>query len=257
MAFWKRKKRGKKGKESRVKTATNSSPPPTTKRRFLPTEVKVLAVEACEAGLTPKEVSEIIGAAPATITKWMTIKQKEGLEALARKASNPGTRRLCSQLEGYIKQFRMDNPDAGVRRIRDELRRHEGLEVSAESVRQVVNRAGLGNPPPVPKRKPAQIRRFERQIPNAMWQIDIFTFELKRMYRVYLVSIIDDQSRYIVGHGLSRRQASDAVIEVVTGAIGEWGAPREIQSDNGRQHVTWRGKSTFQKTMTRQGIQHC
>ena len=31
------------------------------------------------------------------------------------------------------------------------------------------------------------MRRFERALPNALWQIDIFTFELKRMYRVYLV----------------------------------------------------------------------
>ena len=89
-----------------------------------------------------------------------------------------------------------------------------------------------------------------------MWQIDIFTFELKRMYRVYRVGIIDDHSRYMVGHGLFRRQTADAVLEVVRGAIGQWGAPREILSDNGRQFVAWRGKSRFQKVLKRQGIGH-
>jgi hypothetical protein len=130
------------------------------------------------------------------------------------------------------------------------------LETSAETIRKVVNEEGLGNAAPVPKRKPAQIRRFERSLPNALWQIDIFTFELKRMYRVYLVGIIDDHSRYIVGHGLFRQQTADAVLDVVRGAVGQWGAPREILSDNGRQFVAWRGKSRFQRMLVRQGIGH-
>ncbi len=49
---------------------------------------------------------------------------------------------------------------------------------------------------------------------------------------------------------------ADAVLEVLKGAIGEWGAPRELLSDNGRQFVAWRGKSRFQKVLTRQGVQH-
>jgi hypothetical protein len=101
-----------------------------------------------------------------------------------------------------------------------------------------------------------QTRRFEKEIPNSLWQIDIFTFNLKRMYPVYLVGMIDDHSRYIVGHGLFRQQTSQAVLEVVKGAIGQWGAPREILSDNGRQFAAWRGETQFQKVLKRQGISH-
>jgi hypothetical protein len=59
-----------------------------------------------------------------------------------------------------------------------------------------------------------------------------------------------------VGHGLYRQQKAEAVLEVVKGAIGEWGAPRELLSDNGRQFVAWRGKTRFQKVLRRQGVQH-
>jgi len=38
------------------------------------------------------------------------------------------------------------------RRIRDELRRDEGLKVSAEEVRQAVNEAVIGHSPPEPAR---------------------------------------------------------------------------------------------------------
>ena len=128
-----------------------------------------------------------------------------------------------------------------------------GLE-PAEPVQQLVR--GLGNPPVEKNRRPPQTRRFEKEIPNSLWQIDIFTFNLKRMYPVYLVGMIDDHSRYMVGHGLFRQQTAQAVLEVVKGAIGQWGAPREILSDNGRQFAAWRGETQFQKVLKRQGGEH-
>lgn len=250
MAFWKKKKR------SSARSTEEHEARPAKRRRILPLEVKILAVEARAAGLTAKEISEVTGSSPGTIDKWYKTYKTGGTEGLVRSVSNPGARKICSELERRIEQHRTDYPEHGVRRIRDELRRDDNVEVSAETVRRVVNDAGLGNEPHRSKPRPPQVRRFERKIPNAMWQIDIFTFELKRMYKVYLVGIIDDHSRYIVGHGLFRQQTADAVLEVVKGAIGQWGAPREILSDNGRQFVAWQGKSRFQKVVRREGIQH-
>lgn len=224
-------------------------------RRFS-VEIKLLAAQAREAGLGPKEVADLVGASPYTVTKWHKLYCAGGPEALMSQSSSPGTQKIRRELEHRIELYRRDNTSAGVRRIRDSLRRDEGLSVSAETVRRVVNDAGLGNAPPQPKRNRPEPRRFERQVPNALWQIDIFTFELKRMYRVYLIGIVDDHSRYIVSHGLFRQQTADAVLEVVKGAIGQWGAPREILSDNGRQFVAWRGKTKFQKVLKRQGVQH-
>jgi transposase InsO family protein len=219
-------------------------------------EIRLLAVQAHEAGLATREIAELAGVSQTTIDNWRRTWRREGMAGLARKTSSGTTRRICKELEERIVAHREEHPEHGVRRIRDDLRREQGLSVSAETVRRVVNEADLGAPPQQPKRRPPAVRRFERAVPNALWQIDIFTFELKRMYRVYLIGIIDDHSRYIVGHGLFRQQKADAVLEVVKGAIGQWGAPREILSDNGRQFVAWRGKSAFQKTLKRQGIQH-
>ena len=252
MAFWNRSKKQKKDTIPPIVVRKGKG---NSGNRF-PVEVKILAARAKESGLDRKEVADLIGSSLYTIDKWHQMYQEGGPEALLNQLSSRSTRRICKELEDRIEARRRENPEAGVRRIRDELRREEGVAVSAETVRRVVNEAGLGNAPSVPKRKPPQERRFEREVPNAMWQIDIFTFELKRMYRVYLVGIIDDHSRYIVGHGLFRQQTADAVLEVVRGAIGQWGAPREILSDNGRQFVAWRGKTKFQKVLRRQGVQH-
>lgn len=255
MSFWNRRKKEPEA-ASEIQGSGSVNRKSMGRSRVFPLEVRLLAIDAREAGLSSREVGDLIGSCATTIDKWTRVYREEGLEGFSRQGANPGTRQFCNALRQKIEEYRKDNPEAGVRRIRDDLRRDECVAVSAEAVRKVVNDAGLGNPPPPSKRKPHEIRRFEREVPNAMWQIDIFTFELKRMYRVYLVGIIDDHSRYIVGHGLYRQQKAEAVLEVVRGAIGQWGSPREILSDNGRQFVAWRGKSEFQKVLRRQGVQH-
>ena len=252
MAFWKKQKR----QRERPAAAPGGGAKRSGYGNRFAVEVKLLSVRAREAGMERGEVAKLVGASSCTIDKWWKLYQEGGPDGLMRQGTHPSTRKLCETLESRIEQFRRDHPEAGVRRIRDTLKREEGLGVSAETVRRVVNDAGLGNPPPTSKPRPPQARRFERQVPNALWQIDIFTFELKRMYRVYLVGIIDDHSRYMVGHGLFRQQTAEAVLEVLRGAIGQWGAPREILSDNGRQFVAWRGKTKFQKVLRRQGVEH-
>lgn len=252
MVFW-RKKKKRQGESVPVVSPGSSSG--SIRKRFSQ-DVKLVAARAREAGMTSKEISRLVGASAGSIDKWWRAYREGGAEGLIRRSSHHSTRKLCEKVEKKIAAYREENPEHGVRRISDELRRNEGLEVGHETVRRVVNDAGLGNAPVQAKRRPPQIRRFERELPNAMWQIDIFTFELKRMYKVYLVGMIDDHSRYIVGHGLFRQQKSEAVMEVVKGAIGQWGAPRELLSDNGRQFASWRGKTEFQKTLVRQGVQH-
>lgn len=272
MAFWSskskkkthvRKKPTRRSTKKKTKPTRSKTKPASTEKdlgrkpkNFAPLEVKLLAMEGREAGLSNEELSELAHVGPTTIEKWWGIYQAGGTPALSRKPSTPEARRRCRALTARILAHRKEHPEHGVRRIRDELKRNEGLQVSAETVRQVVNEAGVGNPPVKPRRKPAQQRRFERSVPNGLWQTDIFTFPLKRMYRVYVIAILDDNSRYIVGWGLFRRQTTDAVLEVLKGAIGQWGAPREILSDNGRQFVAWRGRTRFQKVCTGQGIQH-
>ena len=215
MAFWNRLKAKEKSKEQAVFAPSNGSPqaPAGRKRKLVPVEVKLLAMEALEAGMTHTEACELLGVGISTVSHWRKLYTEGGERALMKQASSPGASRICNELQRRIEQMRRDNPDAGVRKIRDELRRDDAIEVSAETVRRVVNDAGLGNPPVTPHPRPAQIRRFERELPNAMWQIDIFTFQLKRLYPVYLVGILDDHSRYIVAHGLYRQQTGEAVLE--------------------------------------------
>ncbi len=256
MTFWKQKKPPLKASPEPPPRAKTTKKTKKRSGKPVPFEIKAMAMEAIISGADRGDVAQVAGVQPCTIDRWLNIYKHEGLGGLCSRPSTISASKVCRALEERIIRHRQENPDHGVRRVHDELRNNEALDISPEKIRQVVNGAGLGGKPVKSKRRPPQIRRFERKVPNAMWQIDIFTFELKRMYKAYLIGIIDDHSRYMVGWGLFRQQTATSVLEVVKGAIGEWGAPAEILSDNGRQFVAWRGTTKFQKVLKQQGIQH-
>lgn len=69
------------------------------------------------------------------------------------------------------------------------------------------------------------------------------------------MAFLDDRSGYVVGWGLSA-SSSKMVLETFEAAIGDYGAPREVLTDQGPQYHTWRGKSAFAKLCERRGIVH-
>ena len=91
MRFWKRKK-----KEA-VSSVTGGKRSSSGKR--FPVEVKLLAARAREAGMSPAEVAQLVGASPYTVSKWFQLYRDQGAEALIRQATYPGTRKLCEALE--------------------------------------------------------------------------------------------------------------------------------------------------------------
>ena len=123
-------------------------PSPARRRTQVPMEVRLLSVQACEAGLLRRDVAELAGVTANTISNWCRTYRRDGLGGLAKRTRSTSTRRICEALEERIKAHREAHPEHGVRRVRDELRRNEGLSVSAETVRRVVNEADLGQPPP-------------------------------------------------------------------------------------------------------------
>ena len=98
-------------------------------------------------------------------------------------------------------------------------------------------------------------RFFERSTPNQLWQSDIFTFRLGGRY-AYLIGFIDDYSRYMAGLELYRTQTADQVLEVYRRAIGEYGVPKEMLTDRGRQYTNWRGSTRFERELTKDRIKH-
>jgi transposase InsO family protein len=221
-------------------------------------------------GATQQDVAVAFGLSVAAVQKYMTLYRRGGADALkprvrgarpdneawAAQAERRRARRLEDPRRQKVTQTRGEHPDWGTRRIRDVLGRFAGLGVSETTVRRILHEEGMLSPAPVTGPRAHLVRRFERAEPNQLWQSDIFTFLLRRHERLYLAAFMDDHSRYMVSHALAHHQKSSLVIEAFERGVAQYGVPREVLTDQGRQYTAWRGETDFEQGLRQQGIRH-
>ena len=215
--------------------------------------VKLRLEEEIPISLLSKEV----GCSQDVIRRWTKAYEERGEAGLRRGVVPAGSRRkLPEPVREKIVEIKKREPLFGVKRISHLLKRAFFLSASPETVRRTLGAESLI----VPSRKRHQHnitrpRFFERSTPNQMWQSDIFTFRLGGRY-AYLIGFIDDYSRYMVGLELYRTQTADQVLEVYRRAIGEYGVPKEMLTDRGRQYTNWRGTTRFERELGKDRIRH-
>ena len=212
-----------------------------------------------ERGLKLDLVAQEIGADRTTVWNWVDRYRKFGEAGLE---THPGGRRqskpkLHPAVHEAIVAVKQEHPAFGVRRIAQWLQRSLFLTASPETVRRTLHQAAVPLPPPQQKRRRnrAKPRFFERAAPNQLWQSDIFTFQLNGQ-NAHAIAFIDDHSRFIVGIGLYRAAVTENVLEVYRRAAAQYGAPKEMLTDQGRQYAVWQGKTRFQRALSRDHVKH-
>jgi transposase InsO family protein len=221
-------------------------------------EIKLRCVKLhLEEGLPLSLLAKEVGASTDGIRRWVKAYQERGEAGLRNKVrSSKSRRKLAGPVREKIIEIKKREPFFGVQRISHLLKRVFFLSASPETVRRTLQEECLIVPSR--KRHPSNIsqpRFFERSTPNQMWQGDIFTFRLGGRY-AYLVGMIDDYSRYMVGLELYRSQTADQVIEVYRRAVGEYGVPKEVLTDRGRQYTSWRGTTRFERELVKDRVKH-
>jgi transposase InsO family protein len=238
------KKKGK-GKESRY-----------GKRYGLEFKLRCVKLRL-EEGLSVSLLSKEVGCSQDVIRRWAKAYEERGEAGLRNGVVPAGSRRkLPGPVREKIVEIKKQEPLFGVKRISHLLKRAFFLSASPETVRRTLRAESLI----IPSKKKHQHnitrpRFFERSTPNQMWQSDIFTFRLGGRY-AYLIGFIDDYSRYMVGLEIYRSQTADQVLEVYRRAIGEYGVPKEMLTDRGRQYTNWRGSTKFERELGKDRVRH-
>ncbi len=224
-----------------------------------PVELRLKVVKLfLEEGYSAAMLAEEFGCHKSSVASWIRTYRKHGEGGLYAPSARHEkvVKPLNSNLKSQIIELKKDDPQRGVRRISDILKRFFMVKASPATISKVLHEENLIDPPPKKRRKNIQKpRRFERTTPNQMWQTDICCFRLAGK-NAYLLGFIDDYSRYIVGMGLYRSQTAANLLEVYRTAIGEYGVPREMLTDNGRQYTNWRGTTNFEKELKKDRIKH-
>ena len=226
---------------------------------FCSYELKLAVATAyAEKQGSAQELGKVFGVSPARVYEWAKIyreKGEKGLEDLWTPR-----RRKVKPVDPHVAEEILETKNKfswfGIPRIVQWLRRSKLLPVTESQIENTLRKANLVPKKPKKRRRKEAVRFFERSEPNQLWQVDITMWTVAKGLKVYLIGFLDDYSRYIVGWGLFAAQGSSQVLEVLRNAIAQYGSPKEILSDQGRQFYAWRGKCPFQKELAREGIQH-
>jgi transposase InsO family protein len=157
----------------------------------------------------------------------------EGIDGLVSRPRRPrgSPARIDPELEATICRLRKEHPRWGARRIRTELAR-AGVEPPAKStIHRALQRNGLVAPQP--PRRPKPILRFERAVPNDLWQIDATQVKLADGERAWIVDVLDHHARYPLAALASLRLTGAPAWACFVAAAAQHGLPRQLLSDNG------------------------
>ncbi len=148
-----------------------------------------------------------------------------------------------------------EHPYYGVVKLTKQLQRTHGLRLTPGKAKRILEENGYGTEklPPAPRKGS---RRFERVEPKDLWMMDVMYYRLKKEGRFYLVSIVDDYSRFIVAHRVFTAQNASNINMVLRDAVEKYGLPRQLLTDRGGQFYSWNGITSFQELLGNLDVEH-
>ena len=182
--------------------------------------------------------------------------KKDGWKGLKQKSHKPhNIHRTSEETTEFVLKLRREFSWGPVK-IENYLRQEkpEGIElIGHNTIYRIICAAGLNNPIDEP-RKVWGKRRFQRTEPNDMWQADWKLTDDDR----WMLTFLDDYSRFIPGSKIFDDATSWNAIYLFQDCIDEYGAPKQILTDQGTQFYTTQenGKTKFTKFCERHNVQH-
>jgi len=209
-----------------------------------------------EEGYSTRLLVEEFGISTHSVERWVKAYRLKGAEGLVPKCSVGGKRRVPDEVRQQAVALKAEHPEYGPRRITDVLKRFFLMRTSTSTVHKTLDEQGLVKKKRIKAEKnPSKPRFFERARPNQLWQSDILTIRLGG-HNAYLIGFIDDYSRYITALGLYRSQTAEHVLETYRRGVADYGVPKEMLTDNGRQYTNWRGKTRFEQELEKDRVRH-
>jgi putative transposase len=193
--------------------------------------------------------AEHFGISRFSIHDWKDRSEKAAAGHGPAPTSGPAPQDVEAQRDCEILAEWHKHPGLGPSQIVNQLRR-AGIKVGVHTVRRVMEDAGYR--PPKVKREPHD-QRYEAVRPNHMWHLDFVHRHINRSSTFTLI-VIDDCSRYVVGHGVDDAERAGMVIETFEQAVERHGRPERVMHDKGSAFWSWRGISRFTSLLVELGI---
>lgn len=166
--------------------------------------------------------------------------------------------RITPQEEDKILAVARESPELSSRQLSVWITDNEGFAVSESTVYRILRREGLVKRQ---ETQPTASKEYHTKTtrPHQMWATDASYFRVVGWGYYYLVTVMDDYSRFILGWKLQKDMSANSLVEVVQEAVDATGmtdVPVEnrtrLLSDNGAGYVS----RTFREYLCLVGIEH-
>jgi transposase InsO family protein len=197
--------------------------------------------------LAAKQTLDMLGIPRTTFYRWYERYRLEGPKGLEDKASMP-TRvwnRIPDDVRGKLLILALDKPELSPRELAVTFTDTEGYFVSESSVYRLLKAHDLITSPAFIVIKAASEFKDQTTAINQMWQTDFTYLKIIGWGWMYLSTILDDFSRYVIAWKLCSTMKSSDVTETLALAMQASGCDQadvvhkpRLLSDNGASYIS-------------------
>lgn len=250
-------------------------------RRFTD-EQRTLALTLVQSGMTLEKIAERIGTTVASVSNWRKAAEANGTmpavpvdapEPKRRRPSNLAHRRstqlstkspytpsdpaqgLSNQEVAAILECKTKHLSMGPAQIRSQLKRFKGWRIPIKAIKRVLKQHGYESVYRGSRPQGEVIQRFEAPRRNALWQADFAEVRVGPE-KLYVLIMLDDFSRYVVGWALCSSPSSGIVVETFRAAIARHGKPESVRTDRGSAFVAFAREGDFGRVLEAEDVTH-
>ncbi len=176
-----------------------------------------------------------------TFYTWQRTTPAEGEDWLPPRGQGGGVSPLPAVLQQYIVDLARLCPHLGTRRLADAITACTRYQVSHMQVWRLLQRrqVDVAARAAAPRRATDWVR-FSGMAPHAQWQVDIlYAYKVAVTpgitQWVYLIAVLDDHSRALLVARFYWQQSTLAGLDTLAEAVAQYGCPRQVVVDNGKQ----------------------
>jgi transposase/uncharacterized protein YutE (UPF0331/DUF86 family) len=206
-------------------------------------KIKILTLVA-DSGLPRRRALEHLGFPKSTYYRWLKRQSEGRLQDKKGGSAIPWNKLRPEEVNKILSRTRA-SPELSCRQLACQLVDDEKWHVSESTVFRILKREGLIKPAEVIGFKAGKEYHHKTSKPNELWATDCSHIKVFDWGWYYLVTVMDDYSRFILAWELKSDMAAGSLIDVVQKAVDATGmtdVPVEdrtvLLSDNGAGYLS-------------------
>lgn len=203
-------------------------------------ESRKYLVRERKKGVSPSKIARDLKITTRHVRRLWARFQKTGTTHV--KMGRPRNCTTASQIR-LVTDAHQKHPVGVVHTARNLRKNHD---ISYHTVYRILKKNGVVAASTAKSRRRKWVR-YERRYSNAMWHVDWHTMKDPRFRGLQLVTYLDDASRCVVAARIFTQATSENTVLVLQEAVGRFGTPATILSDNGACFVGRNGRRNAPK----------